>query len=283
MAADVVIAAPDDAALEAFCRDGFAVIRNAITETDRSRMLGGAQALLDSPITTGRDRGADGKDGFRGVVNLDPTAFMPLMTNPTVLLTIVALLSPNIQLLTSHLISLQSLPLDARRTIRTPQRPGWHRDMYGVTDDLGAEHTPRMAVKCAYYLTDLAENAGVTMFLPGSHLATTRITVPPGSIDPNGAVTPAVGQYDAVIFENRTWHAAGINTSGRPRIAVMMQYGYRWLAPVDDPPTTALERPDLNPVERQLLGQPDRAPDGSLAKGSGAAAIGDWWRAISSP
>jgi len=48
--------------------------------------------------------------------------------------------------------------------------------------------------------------------------------------DPRGA-PPARRDHlkdrDAVLFENRTWHASGINLSGRPRIALMLQYGYR--------------------------------------------------------
>ncbi len=172
MTPNIVAAPPDHTTIEAFHRDGYTIIRNAFTETDRRLLLDAAQDLLTSPITAGRDRGADGKDGFRGAVNLAP-AFLPLITNSAVLPTIVALLSPNIHLLSSHLIALQSLPSDARRSVRTPQRPGWHRDMYGVTDDLG---------------------------------------------------------------------------------------------------TSA--------IERQLLGQPDRAPDGSLAKGAGSAAIRDWWQTL---
>ncbi|TMR88392.1 hypothetical protein [Nonomuraea basaltis] len=125
-----------------------------------------------------------------------------------------ALLSPNIHLLSAHLIA---LPSGTPRTIRTPERPGWHRDMYGVTHDLGP--------------------------------------------------------CDVVLFENRTFHASGVNTSGQPRIAFMLQYGYRWLQPVDDPAPQLQHRADLDPITRQLLGAPDRNPDGSLAKGRGAAPL----------
>ncbi|MFG3518327.1 hypothetical protein [Streptomyces bobili] len=80
-----------------------------------------------------------------------------------------------------------------------------------------------------------------------------------------------------MLFENRTWHASGINPSGRPRIALMLQYGYRWLQPVDDPATDLLVDPALSPSEQQLVGMPDRNPDGSLAKGAGAALLRSWW------
>lgn len=163
-------------------------------------------------------------------------------------------------------------------SIRTPQRPGWHRDMFGVTSDLGEAQTPRMAVKCVYYLTDITRDCGLTMFLPESHRFTSPPGIPAGHIDPPGAVTPALSAdgTDAVLFENRTWHAGGCNTSGSPRIAIMVQYGYRWLAPVDDPTPQLLERTDLTDVERQLLGARDRNPDGSLAKGLGARPLRRW-------
>lgn len=264
--------APDPAVLNAFDRDGYAVIPNAYPSTLRDQLRQAAHRLLASTLTTGRDRGADGKDGFRGCMALD-YAFLPLLDNPTVLPTTVALLSPNLHLLSAHLIALPSLPPGTPRSIRTPARPGWHRDMYGVTADLGWEHTPRLAIKAAHYLSDITPDCGLTMFLPGSHLLDHPPTISTGHIDPSGATTPGVGSNDVVLFDNRTWHAGGLNTSGQPRLALMLQYGYRWLAPVDDPTPKLWANPDLTPVQRQLLGAPDRNPDGSLAKGAGAAPL----------
>jgi ectoine hydroxylase-related dioxygenase (phytanoyl-CoA dioxygenase family) len=263
---------PDRHLIDDFNRQGIAVIRNLIDADQRIALRHACQALLASTETRGRDRGADGKDGFRGCVNL-LDAVLPLVANPRILPSIVALLSTNIRLLSSHLIALPSIPPGATRTIRTTKRPGWHRDLYGVASDLGHQNVPRMAIKCAYYLTDPAPACGVTMFLPGSHLLTELPHIAPGTLDPLGAFTPDLGPCDAVLFENRTWHAGGINTSGHPRLALMMQYGYRWLAPVDDPATDLLQRSDLSSIERQLLGAADRAPDGSLAKGVGSAPL----------
>jgi hypothetical protein len=263
------------AAIDRFEDDGFMIVPRALDPATHASIRAAAERLLASSLTRGRDRGADGKDGFRGCLALDPDAFWPLIDNPAVLPTVVALLSPNIHILSSHLIALPSIPADAPRTLRTPQRPGWHRDMYGVTDDLGPAHTPRLAVKCAYYLTTPNSDAGITMFLPGSHTRTAPPEIPSDQIDPPGAVTPQVGNrgHDAVLFENRTYHAGGLNTSGSPRLAVMIQYGYRWLAPVDDPAPELLNRAGITDVQRQLLGAPDRNPDGSLAKGAGAASL----------
>lgn len=149
--------------------------------------------------------------------------------------------------------------------------------MYGVTADLGFAHTPRMAIKVAHFLTPITNDCGLTMFLPGSHLLTQEPAIPDGAIDPTGAITPDLAEGDAVLFENRTWHAGGISLSGRPRIALMLQYGYRWLHPVDDPATDLMTDPTLSLIEQQLLGMPDRNEDGSLAKGAGAAPLRNWW------
>jgi len=265
----------DTIVTESFDRDGLAILRNVLTPERREALREAAERLLASGATTGRDRGADGKDGFRGIVTMD-TAFLPLVAEPTVIAAVATLLGPNLHLLSSHLIALPSIPSGGRRTIRTPDRPGWHRDMYGVSRDLGPAETPRLAIKAAYFLTTPLPGAGITMFVPGSHHRVDEVTVPAGHIDPPGAITPDIGPYDVVLFENRTWHAGGVNTSGSPRLAVMMQYGYRWLAPVDDPASELLARDNLTDLERQLLGAGDRGPDGSVAKGAGARPLSAW-------
>ncbi|MFE2595781.1 phytanoyl-CoA dioxygenase family protein [Streptomyces sp. NPDC059396] len=267
-----------DAVLEAFDRDGYVRIPDALDADLRTRATRASTRLLHSPRVTGRDRSTDGKDGFRGVLAMDD-AFLPLLANPAVLPTVVGLLGPNIHLLSSNLISLPSIPADGHRTIRVPSRHGWHRDMSAATADLGRDGVPRLAVKVAYFLSDPGPDSGITMFLPGSHTDTGPVTVPEGAIDPPGAITPDLGPYDALLFENRTWHAGGLNTSGRPRLAIMMQYGYRWLAQLDDPAPTLLQRPGLSAIQRQLLGRPDRHPDGSIAsEGTGARPLRDWWQ-----
>ncbi|MGH3450389.1 MAG: phytanoyl-CoA dioxygenase family protein [Haloechinothrix sp.] len=259
-------------------RFGYAVIPGVISPQLRGSLRDAAEQLLASNITRGRDRGLDGKDGFRGCLALNPSAFLPLLAPPRVLPVIVDALGPNIRILSSQIIVLPSISPDQPRNIRTPQRPGWHRDLYGVTADLGHEHTPRLAIKCGYYVTDISPDAGLTMFLPGSHLRTVPPEIPAGEIDPPGAQTVELNKdgTDAVLFENRTWHAGGLNTSERPRIAIMIQYGYRWLATVDDPAPELLDHPGLTDIERQLLGTPDRNPDGSVAEGRGSEPLYRW-------
>lgn len=262
---------PTPEQLAAFDRNGLLTMRGALSPEVRDRATKAAVRLLATDRATGRDRSADGKDGFRGVVALDD-AFLPLVANPSVLPTLVALLNPNIHLLSNNLISIPSIP-DGQRTIRVPTRHGWHRDMSSTVADLGTKHTPRLAIKVAYFLTDPGPDAGFTMFVPGSHTRTGPVTVPRGNTDPPGAITPDLGPCDVALFENRTRHAGGLTRSGRTRLAVMMQYGYRWLNQVDDPSPALLDRPDLDNLERQLLGARDRHPDGS-----GSRPLTDWWQ-----
>jgi hypothetical protein len=271
----VILKPPAQSALDTFVRQGFTVLKNAVALDLREPAREAAERLLASDISTGRDRGADGKDGFRGVVSLDD-AFLPFVTNPAVLAPIVSLMGTNLHLLSSHLVALPSIPAGQIRSIRVPERHGWHRDMFGVEADLGSRSLPMMAIKSACYLTDPVPGAGVTMFVPGSQTSTGPVMVPAGAIDPPGAVTPEIAPRDTVLFENRTWHAGGLNTSGCRRLALMLQYGYRWLAVVDDP-THLLRRSDLTDVQRQLLGARDRGSDGSLSKGAGARPLAEWW------
>jgi len=267
--------------LAAFERDGFVILRDALDARQRNGLRESALRLLESESNLSRTRGVDRKDGFRNLVALDPE-FLPLIANARVLPTVIALLSPNLRVLSSQLISLEPLAPGTQRTIRTPDRSGWHRDdIFGVANDLGFNNVPRLAIKCAYYLSDVARpGGGATTFLPGSHMLGEPPRLEQGSIDPAGAITPALGPCDVVLFENRTWHAGGINQSSDPRLAVMIQYGYRWLAPVDDLYANILGLSNLSPVERQLLGELDRAADGSMAKGAGSRPLHDWWREL---
>lgn len=99
--------------------------------------------LLESDRTVGRDRSVDGKDGFRGVVAMDD-AFLPLVTNPKVLPTLVALLSANLHLMSSNLISMPSIPPGDRRTIRVAERlarqPHAFQDITGLARETALPH-----------------------------------------------------------------------------------------------------------------------------------------------
>jgi len=192
------------------------------------------------------------------------------------------LLGPAVQMLGPHIrfMGVQSIrrePLGALPPGRTPERPGWHRDIFGMTRDLGGS-APLCAVKCALILSDALEEAdGGTRFLPGSPTLD-RIAIPSGAIDPVGWVSPAARAGDVVFFGNRTFHAGGLNRSREAYRMILFQYGYRWLAPVvpgcheDSAIIAALPR-----LARQLLA-PDETVDGEYRPGVGCTALIDWAR-----
>ena len=144
-----------------------------------------------------------------------------------------------------------------------------------MTADVG-NAAPACAIKCIVWLADSLklENGG-TRFLPGSQ-KTGLPVIPEGEIDPPGWVSPAARAGDITIFENRTAHAGGLNTSETQFEVLMMQYGYRWLAAVTNcrHPETLLS--DLSPFERQILEPEDCDSEGHYRPGTGAAIIREW-------
>lgn len=72
-----------------------------------------------------------------------------------------------------------------------------------------------------YLLSDFDHGNGATLVVPGSH----RVTPPKwGTYPDTGAVTIEAPAGTAFIFEGRTWHAAGINTTGDLRVMVNSFY-----------------------------------------------------------
>jgi ectoine hydroxylase-related dioxygenase (phytanoyl-CoA dioxygenase family) len=207
---------------------------------------------------------------YRGLFNLDD-AFMEVLAPPTLFPLVVRILGPNIHMMSSQLV------------YQHPNQPaqddngGWHRDLIGSSEDLGYDATPRMALRVGYYLTDVSEpGSGVTLFVPGSHRLRAMLALKAGSRDPETFVRPRVRPGDAVIWENRTFHAPERNTSANVRKAVMVQYGYRWVRPVDyrTHPPKLLARCD--PVARQLLESTDFNEDGSMTRMKGSQALIAW-------
>lgn len=193
------------------------------------------------------------------------------------------LLGPAVQLLGPRLrlVGVQSIrrePLVGQPAARTPQRHGWHRDIYGMSRDLGTA-VPRCAVKCALWLSPaLDESDGGTRFLPGSQ-EHARIEIEPGEMDPRGWVSPPTRVGDVVIFENRTFHAGGVNRSDHAVHMLLIQYGYRWLAPVIARRHAATVIEACGGLARQLL-EPDECLGDCYRPGSGAQEIEAWARAL---
>jgi hypothetical protein len=101
--------------------------------------------------------------------------------------------------------------------------------------------------------------------------------IEPGTNNPKRFDRPRVKPGDAVMWDWRTFHCAERNTSPNLRKAAMVQYGFRWLRPVDyiTHHRELLDRCD--PVARQLLGEStDLNEDGSMSRLKGSKALKEW-------
>lgn len=187
----------------------------------------------------------------RNVVVQDPS-FLELIDEPSVFPLVLDMLNENIFLMGSHLMVRHRAPLSAEELARTPL--GWHRDVGTSPLDMAEPH-PRISVKVAYWLTALSgPGQGAMRVVPGSHRLIGKPAVDPATNQPYGAIEILAEPGDALIFEQRLWHAGAPNTSDQPRICLFFAYGYRWLRPQDyrEMPPALLER--VSPVRRQLLG-----------------------------
>jgi ectoine hydroxylase-related dioxygenase (phytanoyl-CoA dioxygenase family) len=257
-----------------FEEDGVLVVRDAVSPETIARVSEASDHIVEEGGPQGRWIGkpvsAKRRVEYRGLFNLDD-AFLELLAPPKVFPPMVALLSPNIHVMSSQL--LYAHPNQPPR----PHHGGWHRDVIGSSEDLGYDRTPRLAIRVGYYLSDVGDEAsGVTLFVPGSHRLKRPIPLPRGDRDPERYVRLDIRPGDAVVWENRTFHAPETNTSPNARKAVMVQYGYRWLRPVDylDHSPELLARCD--PVAHQLLSSHDLNDDGSMTRMKGSRALDEW-------
>ncbi len=235
---------------KSFDRDGFLVVEDALEPKLVEALCEVGDRLVASDLLTGR-RDIGNSDGFRNVIALDPI-FRQLLCHPTTVPLVIQLMGPHLQLHTSDLIWKAPDHDDAPDT----RSPGWHRDIGSMTRDLDHDRMPRLEIKVAYYLTDcLSPTDGQTRVAAGSHRWRTSWDRQPGEIDPPGCVTPNLKAGDALLFENRTWHAGGPNKSGRTRKTLMMGYSHYWIRPDDydfqDPELLAR----CDPRERCLVEQ----------------------------
>jgi ectoine hydroxylase-related dioxygenase (phytanoyl-CoA dioxygenase family) len=258
-----------------FQTDGFLIVRNVLDKPTIDRLIAAGDRLIASDIQENRQKNNDGYDSFRNVVAMDD-AFVPLITQPKILPLVVQLMSPNLALLTSHLI--YKYP-EKPGTPPTRRDPGWHRDIANTPKDLGEANIPLLDIKAAYYLTDLSEpKSGVTLFSPGTHHLKERLRIPDGQPDPDNVVEPLLKPGDCVLFENRTWHAGGVNFSGRLRKAVMIGYTYQWMRPTDYVIMPDRVSSQLDDIGKQLVGAL-KDPQGRYVVGGINKPLVDWWKA----
>ena len=178
--------------------------------------------------------------------------FMDLIDLRVILRIAAGLLSENIFLIGSRAMIRGQVPMSMSEFTRFPL--DWHRDLGRSAVEMIQPH-PRLSVKAAYWLTRLdAPGQGAMQVVPGSHRLTGPPPINPETGHPYGATEIYAEPGDALLFEQRLWHAAAPNTTANPRICLFYAYGYRWLRPdyYCDIPAWLMDK--LPPVRRQLLG-----------------------------
>jgi phytanoyl-CoA dioxygenase PhyH len=232
-----------------FERDGFMVIPDALTLEWVERLL----SMVDRLYARGIQEQGLSKTHHWEMRNCLPVddLLLELVDWPATFPLVVDLMNWNIHLITSHLIVRAPSPPEADAAWKAS---GWHRDGGTAASEMQEPH-PLILMKVAYWLTDLSEpGRGAIRLIPGSHRLIGRPAQAEGAPDPYGAIELRARPGDAVIFEQRMWHAVGPNTSTLTRKSLFYGYGYRWLRPMDyvTMPPELLARCD--PIRRQLLG-----------------------------
>ena len=234
---------------EVFERDGYVVLEGALSPDALAR------------LTEAVDRVYRAEEPDGGPLHLlafcgREAAFLELLDHPTALPLVVDLLGSNIFMYHCHL-DVHPPEFD------TAARPWmWHQDGGIVNRDLEGSPRPRLAVKLAYFLSDVSEpGRGNFVVLPGSHRSD---AIHRPADDDNrlpGAVPVLARAGDAVLFDRRLWHMRGPNASALTRKAVFFAYTFRWVRARDDLHVRADLLHLITPVRAQLLGAGDRAID----------------------
>lgn len=228
-----------------FQANGYLVVPDAMDTLQVDRLT----AVVDR--IDARERNADQQGKLLSVSNVvhEDDAMVDLVTQATVLPKVWGILGWNIYLYHSHVDVTPS-----ENANRQNWKVAWHQDSMRVNDEIESIPRPRLSLKVGYYLTDVgASNRGNTLILPGSHLQNEIDCPQDGRTNPAGAKPVLVSPGSALIIDRRIWHSRSANTSDMTRKVIWYGYSYRWLRP-KDAMTVAHLYPQLDPIQRQLLG-----------------------------
>ena len=238
---------------QAFLRDGFLVIPDALEAEAVDRLVEASDRLAESFLKKPKlhDRPEYNHLDLRPGI-LREEALFALIDNSSTVPLVVQLLSPNIHLHSTTLI------------YKRPENPnaasfrrGWHRDIR-IPRDLGHQSLPLVGIKVCYCLTDFHQSdCGMTVMARGTHLRTKALAIQKGHVDPSDVEVCdlRLNAGDALLFENRIFHTASPNRSDSVSKVLMYGYSYRWMKPevyLDVPDKRYLDK--ANPIVHQLLG-----------------------------
>ena len=237
---------------ERFDRDGYLIIRGALTPDEVSRYAAALDRTYAAATSSGRVQPGASMHQLSAVANCPEAA--GLLDHPSTFRYVWSLLGWNIHVYHSHLDV--HPPLPARR----PFRFEWHQDGGRQNREIETDPRPRLSVKLAYWLSDVsAPGRGNLKVVPGSHRVNWISGPPRRDVEwpePEGAIEVTASPGDVVLFDRRLWHARSDNYSPHTRKAIFFGYTFRWVAIRDE--NDGIWSSDwagrLSPVQRQLLG-----------------------------
>ena len=203
-------AAPDDADLEAFDRDGYVVLKGLL-DPDRLRRVEQATRGLLGPT---------GRNSFEGFKTQRAYALLAksrdldsLAAHPQILGFLKARLHE--EPLLSAFLAINIRPGEAEQIPH-------HDDGFYNAPRPG----PAQGLSVIWALDAFTEQNGATRVWPGSHLWAEGREPTPADV----SAQAVMGAGDAIVFHGALWHAGGANTThDRFRLAVTAQYCAPWL------------------------------------------------------
>lgn len=250
-----------------FERDGYLLIRGALSESEVECYAAALDRVYGSEVAAGRVR-PDGPMHLLSAVANCPEA-IALIDHPATFPLVWSVLGWNVHIYHSH--------LDVHPPIlaRQPFRFEWHQDGGRQNRELDGDPRPRLSVKLGYWLSDVSvPGRGNLKVIPGSHTRNWIEGPPRRDIEwpePEGSTPVCARPGDAVFFDRRLWHARSSNYSELTRKAIFIGYTPRWIAIRDELGSLRGEAfYSLSPVRQQLLG------GASLAVGAEAEGDHRW-------
>ncbi|TDF92573.1 phytanoyl-CoA dioxygenase family protein [Paenibacillus piri] len=231
---------------KAFDETGYLIMENVLSPEHVAALTAEVDRIFGEHVKAGHD---PSKAMFHPNFIPDHELFLDLVDYEKVLPKVWGILGWNIYLYHAHMIV----------TPPSGQQPsdktfGWHQDSGRMNVEMETEPRPRMSLKVAYFLSDLAEpGRGNFWIVPNSHLNNTMQRPEGGFGQLEGAIPVCVKPGTVVFFDRRLWHAASPNWSELTCKVLFYGYGYRWIRTKDDMTVQSLWSKS-DPIRRQLLG-----------------------------
>lgn len=241
-----------------FWRDGYLLLRSALTAGEVARCLHGVRAAAEAyDGLAPADRGShDGLAGNRSDLRLLRTVELTagldfLLDHGIAFDTALALIGPYVQV-----VSTEILVRRPRDDTPLPLHVDGGPSLGGVLPHPDGKLTH---LKALYFLTDVtSKDQGNVVVLPGSH---TRPSLTSPSADASSAVQLEAEAGDLLLFPWSLWHGVAPNRSSSNRVSVVVWYAQLWARPIDYQSLRAETLGRLTPRQRLLFGDIELTPN----------------------